>query len=239
MTREGPFGVPPAGSARLPPCGWRGQMGLMRISPDFEHEGKLLARGHLRVAGVDEVGRGPLAGPVVAAAVILDPRNIPTGLYDSKSMTARARERAAQAIRESAQVGLGQASVEEIEEINILRATHLAMRRALADLGRPVDHALIDGSHLPPNLDCPATGLVRGDSRSLSIAAASIVAKVWRDGIMVALAQQHPGYGWEANKGYGSKSHIAALQALGPTPIHRRTFGPVHKVLWQGEKVSS
>ena len=214
-------------------------MGRMRITPDFTHEDALLAQGHRRIAGVDEVGRGPLAGPVVAAAVILDPERIPAGLYDSKSMTPRSRERAAQAIRDSAQVGLGEASVEEIEALNILRATHLAMRRALADLGGPVDHALIDGLQLPPNLDCPATGLVRGDSRSLSIAAASIVAKVWRDGIMVTLAQQHPGYGWETNMGYGSKRHITALQALGPSPIHRRTFSPVHKVLWQAEKVSS
>ena len=214
-------------------------MGNMRITPDFTHEDALLARGYLRIAGVDEVGRGPLAGPVVAAAVILDPARIPPGIYDSKSMTARQRERTAEAIRTSAQVGLGEASVEEIEEMNILRATHLAMRRALVDLRSPVDHALIDGSQLPPNLGCPAVGLVRGDSRSLSIAAASIVAKVWRDGIMVALAQQHPGYGWETNMGYGSKRHIAALQTLGPTSFHRRTFAPVHKVLWQAEKASS
>ena len=211
----------------------------MRIAPDFTHEEGLLARGALRVAGVDEVGRGPLAGPVVAAAVILDPARIPPGLFDSKGMTPRARERAALAIRESAQVGLGEASVEEIEEHNILRATHLAMIRALSALDVPPDQALIDGRQLPPNLPCPAQGLVRGDSRSLSIAAASIVAKVWRDGIMVALAQQHPGYGWETNMGYGSKSHMAALQALGPTPHHRRTFAPVHKLLWQGEKPSS
>ncbi|MBP1805272.1 ribonuclease HII [Rubellimicrobium aerolatum] len=211
----------------------------MRIDPDFQHEEALRARGCLRVAGIDEVGRGPLAGPVVAAAVILDPARIPPGLHDSKQMTPRTRERAALAIRDSAWVGIGEASVEEIEAHNILRATHLAMCRALRDLGRPVDHALVDGRQVPPNLGCPATGLVRGDSRSLSIAAASIVAKVWRDGIMRALAQQHPGYGWETNMGYGSKSHMAALQALGPTPWHRRTFAPVHKVLWQAEKVSS
>ncbi|WP_210529275.1 ribonuclease HII [Rubellimicrobium arenae] len=211
----------------------------MRITPDFSHEEALLARGHLRIAGVDEVGRGPLAGPLIAAAVILDPDRIPSGLYDSKVMTRRRREQAAEAIRASARVGLGEASVEEIEELNILRATHLAMIRALEALGGPIDHALVDGSQLPPNLTCPATGLVRGDARSLSIAAASIVAKVWRDGIMVALAQQHPGYGWETNMGYGSKSHMAALQSLGPTPYHRRTFAPVHKVLWQAEKVSS
>ena len=208
-------------------------MGDMKIAPDFAHEQALIDRGFLRIAGVDEVGRGPLAGPVVAAAVILDPVRIPPGLHDSKSLSARARERAAILIRESAQVGLGEASVEEIEELNILRATHLAMARAVAALPVRPDHALVDGVHLPPNLPCPASGLVRGDSRSLSIAAASIVAKVWRDGIMVTLAQQHPGYGWETNMGYGSKSHMAALQAEGPTPHHRRTFAPVHKLLWQ------
>ena len=213
-------------------------MSSMRIAPDFTHEDALRARGALRIAGVDEVGRGPLAGPVVAAAVILDPARIPPGLFDSKRMTSRARERAARAIRESALVGLGEASVEEIEHLNILRATHLAMVRALACLDAAPDHALIDGTQLPPNLPCTALGLVRGDSRSLSIAAASIVAKVWRDGIMVTLAQQHPGYGWETNMGYGSKSHIQALQMLGPTPHHRRTFAPVHKVLWQEEKPS-
>jgi ribonuclease HII len=214
-------------------------MHLMRIAPDFTHEEALHAQGALRIAGIDEVGRGPLAGPVVAAAVILDPERIPTGLYDSKRMTPRARERAALAIGESALVGLGEASVEEIEELNILRATHLAMTRALARLPAMPEFALIDGTQLPPNLSCPALGLVRGDSRSLSIAAASIVAKVWRDGIMVTLAQQHPGYGWETNMGYGSKCHMQALQTLGPTPHHRRTFAPVHKVLWQGGKPSS
>ncbi|WP_037280886.1 ribonuclease HII [Rubellimicrobium mesophilum] len=193
----------------------------------------MVARGARNVAGVDEVGRGPLAGPVVAAAVILDPARIPPGLHDSKSLSRRARERADLLIRESARIGLGEASVEEIEELNISRATHLAMERAVAALGAAPDHALVDGLHLPPNLPCPGSPLVRGDSRSLSIAAASIVAKVWRDGIMVALAQQHPGYGWETNMGYGSKSHMAALQAKGPTPHHRRTFAPVHKLLWQ------
>lgn len=205
----------------------------MRIAPTFAHEEALLAQGHTRVAGVDEVGRGPLAGPVVAAAVVLDPGRLPSGLDDSKRMTVRQRQSADRAIRDSAEVGLGTASVEEIEELNILMATHLAMRRALAALGAPPDHVLIDGRQLPQDLPMPARGLVGGDRLSLSIAAASIVAKVWRDELMVALAQQHPGYGWETNMGYGSKSHIAALQRLGPTPWHRRSFAPVHKVLWQ------
>jgi ribonuclease HII len=210
----------------------------MRIGPDFSREDALLARGLSRIAGLDEVGRGPLAGPVVASAVILDPARLPPGLDDSKRMTPRARDRAARAIRDSAMVGLGLASVEEIEVLNILAATHLAMRRALANLPVAPDHLLIDGSQLPKDLRVPAQGLVGGDGLSLSIAAASIVAKVWRDDLMVALAQQHPGYGWETNMGYGSKSHMAALQRLGPTPHHRRTFAPIHKLLWQGETSS-
>lgn len=204
-----------------------------RIAPDLAHEERLLARGFRRIAGVDEVGRGPLAGPVVAAAVILDPARLPPGLDDSKRLSRAQRERADRAIRESADLALGLATVAEIEALNILGATHLAMRRALAGLAPPADHALIDGNRLPGDLPMPAHGLVGGDRLSLSVAAASIVAKVWRDGLMVALAQQHPGYGWETNMGYGSESHIAALQRLGPTPHHRRTFAPVHKLLWQ------
>ncbi len=205
----------------------------MRIAPDYTREDSLRAQGYARIAGVDEVGRGPLAGPVVAAAVVLVPARTPPGLADSKRMSARARECAAAALRESAEFGIGLASVEEIESLNILRATHLAMRRALANLPIPPDAALIDGNQLPRDLSMPATGIVQGDMLSLSIAAASVVAKVWRDQLMVTLAQQFPGYGWETNKGYGSKSHIAALQRLGPSPCHRRTFAPVHKVLWQ------
>jgi ribonuclease HII len=180
---------------------------------------------------VDEVGRGPLAGPVVAAAVVLDPSRVPPGLDDSKRLLASTREGLAAALRESAEVALGVASVEEIEALNILGATHLAMARAVASLPAPPDHLLIDGNQLPRDLPAPATGIVGGDGRSLSIAAASVVAKVWRDELMVTLAQQHPGYGWEANKGYGSKSHREALQRLGPTPFHRRSFGTVRKML--------
>ena len=206
----------------------------MRIAPDFTHEEALLALGFARIAGVDEVGRGPLAGPVVAAAVILDPRRLPPGLDDSKRLSSAQRQRADQAIRESAAVGLGVASVAEIEALNILGAAHLAIRRALAALDPAPDHVLIDGNQLPRDLPMPARGLVGGDRLSLSVAAASIVAKVWRDRLMVTLAQQHPGYGWETNMGYGSESHRAALQRLGPTPHHRRTFAPIHKLLWQG-----
>jgi ribonuclease HII len=194
--------------------------------PDFSRE---LALGG-RVAGVDEVGRGPLAGPVMAAAVVLDPARIPEGLNDSKLLSAKKREALYPLILEIAEVSVGVASVAEIDEINILQATFLAMRRALAGLSG-VDHALIDGRMIPQGLPCPATGIIKGDGKSLSIAAASIVAKIRRDRLMVDLAQQHPGYGWETNKGYGSKSHIAALLELGPTPHHRRSFKPLHNML--------
>jgi len=198
--------------------------------PDFTFEQDLSARGAVRIAGVDEVGRGPLAGPVTAAAVILDPFNIPDGLNDSKALTKRKREALELLIFATAQVCIAHASVEEIDDINILRASHLAMERAIAGLGR-VDHALIDGNLVPRGLTLPATTIIKGDARCLSIAAASIVAKICRDRIMVELAQHYPGYGWETNAGYGSKSHMLALQNLGPTPHHRRSFKPVHKML--------
>ena len=201
-----------------------------QTGPDFSFEQELIARGALRIAGVDEVGRGPLAGPVTAAAVILDPANIPAGLNDSKNLTAKRREALEPLIFACAEVSIAHATVEEIDEINILRASHLAMERAVAGLGR-VDHALIDGNMVPRGLSVPATTIIKGDGRSLSIAAASIVAKICRDRIMVELAQQYPGYGWETNAGYGSKSHIFALQNLGVTPHHRRSFKPVHNML--------
>lgn len=202
----------------------------MTTGPDFTFEHELSARGALRIAGVDEVGRGPLAGPVTAAAVILDPDNIPDGLNDSKALTKKKREALEPLIFASAQVSIAHATVEEIDEINILRASHLAMERALAGLDY-VDHALIDGNMIPRGLVVPATTIIKGDARSLSIAAASIVAKICRDRIMVELAQQYPGYGWETNAGYGSKSHISALQNIGVTPHHRRSFKPVHNML--------
>ena len=198
--------------------------------PNFKFEEKLVACGAMRIAGVDEVGRGPLAGPVTAAAVILDPNNIPDGLNDSKSLSRKKRETLEPLIFASAEVSIAHATVEEIDEINILRASHLAMERAIARLGR-VDHALIDGNMIPRGLTIPATTIIKGDALSLSIAAASIVAKICRDRIMEELSQQYPGYGWETNAGYGSKSHIFALQNLGVTPHHRRSFKPVHNML--------
>jgi len=202
----------------------------MTTGPDFSFEHDLIARDVTHIAGIDEVGRGPLAGPVTAAAVILNPNDIPQGLNDSKVLTKRKLAILEPLILASAEVSIAHASVEEIDEINILQASHLAMERAVAGL-RQVDHALIDGNKIPRGLKCSATSLIKGDSRSLSIAAASIVAKMCRDRIMVELAQQYPGYGWETNAGYGSKSHISALQNLGVTPHHRRSFKPVHNML--------
>ena len=202
----------------------------MTHGPDFSFELELISQGMVRIAGVDEVGRGPLAGPVTAAAVILDPENIPDGLNDSKKLPAKRRAALEPLILESAQVSIAHATVEEIDDINILRASHLAMERAVAGLG-DVDHALIDGNMIPRGLTVPATTIIKGDGCSVSIAAASIVAKICRDRIMWDLAQQFPGYGWETNAGYGSKSHISALQNLGVTPHHRRSFKPVHNML--------
>jgi len=199
--------------------------------PDYNYELAAQALGFVRIAGVDEAGRGPLAGPVTAAAVVLDIGRIPPGLNDSKQLTAARRERLFDMLLDVAEVSIAHASVAEIDDLNILRASHLAMCRALDGLARGPDHALIDGNLLPRDLTMPAQAIVRGDGRVLSIAAASIMAKVCRDRLMVDLAQQHPGYGWATNMGYGSKSHIAALQTLGVTPHHRRSFKPVHNML--------
>lgn len=188
----------------------------------------------LRLAGVDEVGRGPLAGPVIAAAVILDPANIPEGLADSKALSAKKRELLNALILQSSWVGIGEASVEEIDEINILQASLLAMERAVSALPQVPQHLLVDGNKLPKTLPCPATAVVKGDARSQSIAAASIVAKTRRDAIMQDLAQQFPGYGWEKNAGYPTKQHREALVKIGLTPHHRRSFKPVHNILYQG-----
>jgi len=200
---------------------------------DDSLEQALQAQGFLRIAGVDEVGRGPIAGPVTAAAVILDPQAKPEGLNDSKKLTARRRETLERALWDSAEVAIAHASVEEIDEINILRASHLAMERAIAALDPPPDFLLIDGNMIPAGLTLPARAVVGGDARSVSISAASIMAKTCRDRLMVDLAQQHPGYGWESNAGYPTKSHKQALRNLGVTPHHRRSFRPVHNILYQ------
>ena len=206
--------------------------------PDFSFEDRLLDRLDLPlnspVAGLDEVGRGPLAGPVVACAVVIDRDTIPPliieALDDSKKLTASKREQLYEALALTTRYALGQSSVEEIDDINILQASLLAMRRALDGLPiRPVA-ALVDGNR-DPGLSCPTDCIVKGDGKSLSIAAASVIAKVTRDRQMADLAKTYPGYGWETNAGYGSKAHLAALQELGPTSHHRKSFSPVRDLL--------
>ena len=207
--------------------------------PDFSFETDAIANGACRVAGVDEVGRGPLAGPVTAAAVWLDPESIPEGLNDSKQLSAARREALLEQLLDSADVSVAHASVEEIDRLNILQASHLAMRRAIADLSVAPDHLLIDGNRLPGNLPQPAQAIVKGDTRALSIAAASIAAKVARDRIMQALAAEYPGYGWETNVGYPTPAHKSALAMLGVTPHHRRSFRPVHNILYPDTTVTT
>lgn len=185
------------------------------------------------VAGVDEVGRGPLAGPVVAAAVILDRANLPReldGLDDSKALSAEARAHYLTVLRRVAVIGIGAASVGEIDRINILQASMLAMARAVGRLARQPDVALIDGNRAP-KLACRAVTLVKGDAISLSIAAASVVAKETRDRAMVQLDARYPGYGWARNAGYPTAAHRAALGVIGLTRHHRRSFGPVRALL--------
>ena len=188
-------------------------------------------RGLRLVAGVDEVGRGPLAGAVVAAAVILDPARPIAGLADSKKLTKARREALAPMIQEYALAwALGRAEVEEIDSINILQASLLAMRRAVLALQIAPEFALIDGNRCP-DLPCPAEAVIKGDSRVAAISAASILAKVARDQEMVVLDAAYPGYGLAQHKGYPSKAHLAALEALGVSPLHRRSFGPVRRLI--------
>ncbi|WP_457646006.1 ribonuclease HII [Profundibacter sp.] len=204
---------------------------MAKSVPDYKFEQTAIDAGHTLIAGVDEVGRGPLCGPVTAAAVILDPQNIPAGLNDSKKLTAKRREALYDLLLECATVSVAHATVAEIDELNILRASHLAMERAVAGLPHPPDHVLIDGNLIPRGLTLSAQAVVKGDGKSVSIAAASIMAKTVRDRIMVDLAQQYPGYGWEKNAGYPTAVHLESLQKLGVTPHHRRSFKPVYKML--------
>lgn len=206
----------------------KGKPLILPAKPDYSAEQEL---GLSRIAGVDEVGRGPWAGPVTAAAVILDPHNIPDGLNDSKKLTEARRDALADLIHASAEVGIGNASVEEIDEMNILQASHLAMRRAIEALPAPANYALIDGNRIPAGISCRAHCLVKGDARSVSIAAASIVAKVHRDRLMTELAERFPHYGWETNRGYGTEKHRMGLLCHGVTPHHRRSFKPIHNML--------
>lgn len=198
--------------------------------PDFSVESSL---GGL-VAGIDEAGRGPWAGPVVAAAVILEPSKMPAeliaGIDDSKKLRKPVREMLYNHIKAGAAHGVGQASVEEIDEINILQATMLAMRRAFENLPDEPKFAIVDGNR-DPRLGVSTRCLIGGDASSLSIAAASILAKVTRDRIMEGLASEFPGYGWEKNAGYGTKRHQQGLAEYGVTPHHRRTFAPIAKLI--------
>ena len=199
--------------------------------PDLSFETAARSRGARIIAGVDEVGRGPLAGPVTAAAVILPDGPLPDGLNDSKRLTAARRAALAAWIEAHCDYAVVHVPVEEIDRINILRASHVAMCRALERLRQRPCLALIDGNLMPRGLGCPGQTIVKGDAVSLSIAAASILAKVARDRLMVDLAQQHPGYGWETNAGYPTEAHRQALLDLGVTPHHRRSFAPVHNIL--------
>lgn len=199
--------------------------------PDFklenEHQGL--------VCGVDEAGRGPWAGPVTAAAVIFDQSKLSDelaqSLNDSKKLSAKKREALIDQIKAESIWAVGEASVEEIDELNILQATFLAMRRAVAGLSQRPDYALIDGNKMPPELGVSGNPVIKGDGLSCSIAAASIIAKVTRDHQMAELAENYPGYGWEKNAGYGVKLHQEGLKTLGLTPYHRKSFKPIKKLM--------
>jgi ribonuclease HII len=199
---------------------------LEEIVPTFRFEKGLMRDGFLPVAGVDEAGRGPLAGPVVASAVILDPRRIPKGLNDSKQLTAARREELYEEILATADVAISSLSAIAIDRTNILKASLEAMRRAVASLPKRAKFVLIDGRDVPPGLTCPGKALIKGDARSFSIAAASIVAKVTRDRMMQAAGLTFPQYGFEQHAGYATEVHREAITNHGPCAIHRMTFSP-------------
>ncbi len=199
-------------------------------APTDAIERRLRLKGLRAIAGVDEAGRGPLAGPVVAAAVILDPDRIPPGLDDSKKLDRAEREALFTLIMATSTVSLAAASVARIDTTNIRQATLWAMRQAVASLCQPADLAIIDGNDVPTGLCCPGEAYVKGDARSVSIAAASIIAKVTRDRLMMRAAAHYPAYGFERHMGYGTPVHLAALTAHGATPLHRVSFAPVRAV---------
>jgi ribonuclease HII len=212
------------------------QLFPLPTGPDFETERAILSRDVSLVCGVDEAGRGPLAGPVTAAAVILNPDAIPDGLNDSKKLNEARREALFDEILAKTTVSFAHVSAATIDRINIREASLLAMKMAVDGLPVPAEalaagHALIDGNAIPAKLPCAATALVKGDARSLSIAAASIVAKVMRDRLMVRMEQIYPGYGLGGHKGYPTKAHREAVMQLGPSPLHRRSFAPVRAAL--------
>jgi len=202
---------------------------MVKGGPDFTIELKAMRKGAKRVCGIDEAGRGPWAGPVVAAAVVLDPNNIPHGLNDSKKLTEARREALFEPIMASAKVGIGIAEVDRIDRDNILQATLWAMAQAVGQIDG-VALALVDGNRAP-QLPCPVQTIIAGDATSLSIAAASIIAKVTRDRIMLGHDATYPQYGFARHKGYGTALHQDALRRLGPTPLHRRSFAPIAALL--------
>ena len=182
------------------------------------------------IIGVDEVGRGPLAGPVISAAIILNKEKIPEGINDSKKLSKKKREVINGELISQHSFAIGIASVEEIDKINILQASLLAMKRAVLNLNIKPQTILVDGNKLP-DLEYNMYPIIKGDSKSISIAAASIIAKVYRDKLMQDLSLQYPGYYWEKNSGYGTKQHLLALDNLGVTPIHRKSFAPIYNML--------
>ena len=197
--------------------------------PTDRYERRARRRGATLIAGVDEAGRGPLAGPVVTAAVIFDGRRFPNDLNDSKRLPAAERERLYGEIMATGTVSIAIASRARIDRMNILRASLWAMSRAIAGLARAPDHVLVDGNMLPPGLTCTAEPIVGGDGLSVSIAAASIIAKVTRDRLMANVGRAFPGYGFEDHKGYSTPNHFEALRAHGPCPHHRQSFAPVRE----------
>ncbi|PTW62226.1 RNase HII [Breoghania corrubedonensis] len=202
-----------------------------KLLPTLLHEKRLARQHHGLVAGIDEAGRGPWAGPVVVAAVILDPRAIPEGLNDSKKLSEERREALYGTILSQANVGIVLASPARIDAMNIRAATLWAMRGALCALSQRPAAALFDGRDVPDGLPCPGEALIGGDAASLSVAAASIVAKVTRDRLMVRLSEEFPGYGFSAHKGYGTPQHQDALARFGPCPHHRCSFAPIRALL--------
>ena len=201
------------------------------LLPNFDIEKKLIGNKQKLIAGTDEVGRGALAGPVTAAAVILNPEDIPTGIKDSKKLTKNIRNALSkEIISRSLSYSITHISVVEIDAINILEASMLAMSKAVNSLNKKPDHVIVDGNKIPKSLNFPATAIIKGDNLSLTIAAASILAKVARDRIMVDLANYFPKYSWETNVGYGTKSHIKGISKYGITPHHRVSFKPIHKM---------
>ena len=201
--------------------------------PDFDAETRLITKGYKAIAGVDEVGRGCIAGPVTAAAVILNPQKIPSGLNDSKKLNLKNREKIFQSIQDTCAFCVAHSSVEEIDQINILQASLLSMKRAILGLRIKPDFVLIDGNKNPEGLESNFETIIKGDSKSLSIAAASIVAKITRDRIMSRLDKEFPGYNWSQNAGYPTKMHKSAILDIGITPYHRRSFKPIYNILYQ------